>query len=150
MTRFKAALIGPVLAMAALVSSAQGQEAAVREAVTGTLAAWSEGDFDRFADYYHPDVRGFFLDGSVVTRGFEVEALRAAHAEGLRAEMTLRELETRVYGSTAVSEGYLDGTIGLPGGMSLSGSWRYSETRVLTDGVWRVVQYHFSQLAAGF
>ena len=139
-------VVGSVLVAEPAVS----QESDVREAVSQTLAAWSDGDFDRFADFYHRDVRGFFLDGGQLAEGFEIDALRAAHAEGLRADMTLRDLTVEVHGSTAVSAGYLDGQIALPGGLSLSGSWRYSETRVLDDGVWRVVQYHFSQLAQGF
>jgi len=139
-----------LIAAGALPNPAEAQETEVRQAVVSTLAAWSDGDFQAFAEFYHPDVRGFFLDGSVLAQGFHTEALAAAHEQGLRADMTLRDLSVDVYGTTAVSAGYLDGSIALPGGMSLSGSWRYTETRVQEGGVWRVVQYHFSQLAGGF
>lgn len=130
-------------------TKAEAQEAEVRAAVAMTLEAWANGDFEAFADFYHSDVRGFFLDGSALAEGFQVDALQAVHEEGLRAEMSLRELNVDIYGATAVSAGYLDGSIVLPGGMALSGSWRYTETRVQADGVWKVVQYHFSQFAAG-
>ncbi|MGI9626822.1 MAG: YybH family protein [Longimicrobiales bacterium] len=133
-----------------LPGQALAQEADVREAVSATLETWSTGDFDRFAEFYHPKVRGFFLDGGVLAEGFDVAALKAAHEEGLRTDLDLRDLTVEVHGTTAVSAGYLDGSIGLPGGLSLEGSWRYSDTRILEGGVWKVVQYHFSQLATGF
>ena len=128
---------------------AAAQEEAVRESVRATLAAWSGGDFDGLAEQYHPDVRGFFLEGGPLTRGFQIDVLRAAWDEGLRAEMSLRDLDVQVHGNAAASVAYLDGSIAMPGGLSLSGSWRYSETRVLVDGAWKVVQYHFSQMAPG-
>ena len=128
---------------------AGAQEAEVRAAVTTTLGAWASGDFEGVAEFYHPDVRGFFFDGSVLAEGFQLAALQAAHEQGLRAEMTVRDLKVDLYGQTAVSAGYLDGSIVLPGGMTLAGSWRYTETRVHVDGVWKVTQYHFSQLASG-
>ena len=139
-----------VTLMALAASQLAAQEAAVRDAVTGTLAAWTEGDFDRFADYYHPDVRGFFFDGGPVQQGFDVATLQVAYESGLRTDMQIRDLQVTVVGDAAVSVAYLDGSISLPGGMPpISGTWRYSETRVSVDGVWKVVQYHFSQLGAG-
>jgi len=53
----------------------------------------------------------------------------------------------KVYGNTAVSGALFQGSVTLPGGAVASGSWRYSDTRVLDDGTWKVVQYHVSQAA---
>ena len=128
----------------------QSQEAEVATAVAATLAAWTAGDFDSFAMHYHDDVRGFFIDGVPLALGFDHAALRVAYDAGLRTSMTIRDLDTRVYDGAAVSTAYLDASITLPGvEKPVSGTWRYSETRISDAGEWKVVQYHFSRLAEG-
>ena len=49
-----------------------------------------------------------------------------------------------VYDGSSVAVGLLEGALTLPGGMRLEGVWRYSETRVLSDGAWKIVQFHIS------
>ena len=137
-----AALAG---ALALFVPGAlQAQEADVRAAVAGTLDAWKSGDFQAFAGYYHPDARGFFLDGGPLTGGFTVEAMEAARSMGFETRLELEGLEVSVFGDVATAAGYLLGTLVLPGGATLDGTWRYTDTRVLTGGAWQVVQFHFS------
>jgi hypothetical protein len=133
-----ALLCGPV--------EARSQEADVRASVEETLKAWSGGDLESFADFYHSDTRGFFMDGGVLVVGFDGNALRAGFESGFRAELTLRDLDVKVYESTAVSVAYLDGSITLPNGTSIPGTWRYSEARVWDGSDWKIVQYHFSRL----
>lgn len=142
-------LIVPVVFVFMLLPRvARAQEADVERAVAATLAAWSEGRFDDFGSFYEPDARGFFLDGSPLVEGFDMDALRAAHESGFRARFTMSELDVKVYGHAAVSVAYLEGLLTLPGGAQLPGRWRYSETRVDRGGTWKVVQYHFSPLTA--
>ena len=135
------------LAYAIAATGAAAQESEVRDFVEGTLAAWSSGDFQSFAEHYHPDARGFFLDGGNLIEGINVEGLQAGYDAGIRAELTLRDLDVQVYGETSVSVAYLDGSLTLPGGAVQPGTWRYTETRVRDGGTWRVVQYHFSEAA---
>ena len=76
-------------------------------------------------------------------------ALRRAGSIGIAgfdAEVELRDLEVQVLGTTAIAVGYISGTLNLPGGMAIEGNWRYSETRVLDGGVWKTIQFHFSEL----
>lgn len=120
------------------------QQAEVSAAIEETLAAWREGRFEEFVAFYHPEARGFYLDGGPLAATFDLQALRAAHSAGFRADVTLRDLEVRVYGPTSVAAGYLTGALTLPGGVTLPGTWRYTETRVREEGVWKVVQFHFS------
>lgn len=124
------------------------QEAEVTGAIRETLAAWGAGRFDDFSDFYHRDARGFHLDGGPLTGAFNQMTIQAAYAAGFRADVTLRDLEVRVFGDVAVAAGYLAGTLTLPGGATIPGTWRYSETRVLEEGLWKVVQFHFSPLTA--
>lgn len=122
----------------------QGQEAEVASAVRATLEAWTSGDYESFVASYHEAARGFFLDGSPLMRGFNVEALRAAADAGFRADVELSDLDVKIYGGMSVSVGYLAGTLTMPGGLRLPGTWRYSETRVLDGGTWKIVQFHIS------
>lgn len=125
-----------------------GAEAEVRAAVSETLDAWSSGDFERLAAHYHEDVRGFFLQGAALARGFNAAALEIAYEAGLRAEVSVRDLDVQIHGLAAASVAYVDGAVHLPGGQpSISGTWRYSETRLRTEDGWKIVQYHFSRLA---
>ncbi|NIM52249.1 MAG: DUF4440 domain-containing protein [Gemmatimonadales bacterium] len=139
------ALILSVSAIHAPTSAAQEEE--VRAAMSATLAAWREGNFEAFGQYYHPETRGFFFDGGRLVVGFNQAALQAAHDAGFRATMEVQDIDVKVYGNAAVAIAYLDGSITLPGGTEESGTWRYSETRIRQDGTWKIVQYHFSKLA---
>lgn len=124
------------------------QAADVQQSVNEMVAAWEAGDFVKFAGFYHEDARGFFLDGGTLLRGLNVAALTAAYNTGFRAKMTVRDIDVRIYGEVVVSVAYMDGVLTLPGGAVVEGTWRYSDTRVMRDDQWKIVQYHFSEQAA--
>lgn len=127
----------------------QAQEAEVRAAVAETLDAWTSGRFVAFAGFYHDDVRGFFLDGGPLVGGFSVSTLEASRTMGFRTELELEGLEVSIFNRVAVSAGYLVGRVILPGGGTVEGTWRYTDTRVPVDGSWKVVQFHFSRQEDG-
>ena len=132
--------------MSSLASgSARAQEDDVRAAVEETLAALVARDVPAFANFYHEDTRGFFVDRSNMIEGFSSLAVRAAFITGLRLDVVMSDLNVKVYGDAAVVGALFRGSVTLPGGAIASGTWRYSETRVLDDGTWKVVQYHLSQ-----
>ena len=118
----------------------------MRAAVSETLAALVTNDFTTFANFFHDDARGFFVDGSAMMGGVSALAFRAAYLAGLRTHLVMRDVNVRVYGNTAVSGALLGGSVTLPGGAVREGTWRYSDTRVLEEGTWKIVQYHISQL----
>ena len=132
------------------VLARQDAEAEVRAALEAAVAAWSAGDFEAFANQYDEGVRGFFLDGAPLTRGFDAAALRMAYDAGLTATVSVRDADVRVFDGTAATVAYLDGSIHLPGGAgAVGGTWRYSDTRVRRDDGWKIVQYHLSELGGG-
>ena len=134
--------------MSSLASgSAAAQEAEVRAAVSATLAALVARDVPAFANFYHNDTRGFFVDRTSMIEGFSSLAVLAAFATGLRVNVVMNDLDVKVYGNTAVVRAIFQGSVTLPLGAVASGTWRYSETRVLDEGTWKVVQYHVSQAA---
>ncbi len=126
--------------------SAGAQEDEVRAAVEETLAALNARDVPAFANFYHEDTRGFFVDRSSMIEGFSSLAVRAAFVTGLRLDVVMSDLNVKVYGDAAVAGAVFQGSVTLPGGAVATGTWRYSETRVLEDGTWKVVQYHVSQV----
>jgi hypothetical protein len=122
------------------------QGADVRADISATLSALAAGDGPSFVKYFHEEASGFFVSGSIMTGGVTLLAFRAAYLTGLRTNLVMRNLNVRVYGNTAVSGAVLAGSVTLPGGAVTPGTWRYSDTRVLEEGVWKIVQYHISQL----
>ena len=127
--------------------SAGAQEDEVRAAVSATLAALVARDVSAFASFYHNDTRGFFVNRTSMIEGFSSLAVLAAFATGLRVNVVMNDLDVKVYGNTAVVRAIFQGSVTLPLGAVASGTWRYSETRVLDEGTWKVVQYHVSQAA---
>ncbi len=53
----------------------------------------------------------------------------------------------QVYDSAAIVTAYFVGTITFPEGVTIEGTWRYSETWIQHEGQWKIVHYHFSPLA---
>lgn len=141
--------LGLMLLLVAAVPNIRAQEAEVSAAVHATLEAWAAGDFETFVGFYHPDARGFFLDGRPLIDGFSVDALQVMADAGFQANVEVQDLDVQMHGGTAMSVGYLVGSLTLPGGMSLSGTWRYSESRVETPDGWLIVQFHISQQSGG-
>jgi len=127
-------------------AAVHAQEADVRADISETLSALANRDAATFVGFFHNDVRGFFVDGSAMVEGLYLLAVRAAYVTGLRTNLVMSDLNVRVYGNTAVSGALLGGSVTLPGGAVRTGTWRYSDTRVLEEGTWKIVQYHISQI----
>ena len=124
------------------------QEREVEDAVEATLEALSEGRYEDFLSHFLPSARGFFLDGgSLLSTGFSAQQLNLAAQAGAGVDVELDDLDSAVHGDAAVSVAYLEGSVTLPGGIVVEGVWRYSETRVLVDGAWKVVQFHMSEMS---
>lgn len=130
-----------------VTSSATAQVEQARADAIRSLDAWKAGNLKEFAAYFTEDTRGFNLDGGQAISGFSAMSLKLLLAAGFRFDVEARDIDTKVYGNMAVSIAYLEGTVTFPGGTTRQGTWRYSDTRVKQDGVWRVVQYHISRLA---
>jgi ketosteroid isomerase-like protein len=136
-----------LLAAAPLSSPLGAQEAEVREALLRTVATWNGGDHEEHRSYFMPDAQGFYLDGAMLYEGLNpIEEDRAQYAAGFKPNVAARQITIRVHGNAAVAAAYFSGTITLPGGEVLHGPWRYTETRILDGGRWKLVQWHFSKL----
>jgi hypothetical protein len=139
-----------ICCMGVLTQPGAAQEEEIHAAMVESLAAWSDGDFQRLGTYFAEQTRGYMLGGNVLITGFDPEALEAAVSAGFSFSIEPREIDIMMVGETvAVAVATVEGTITLPNGEVQEGPWQYSETRVLEDGRWKVVQYHFSPVTAG-
>ena len=122
----------------------------VKEAVLSLFAAVNAGAAGSRVSHQMPEFSNFGRGGGLLDRSTSREerrkAFQASVAAGFKRNYQPRNIEVRVYGNTAVSGALFQGSVTLPGGAVASGTWRYSETRVLDDGTWKVIQYHVSQL----
>ena len=96
--------------------SARAQEAAVRAAISQTLAAVNAGESAIIANFFHQDVRGFFVDRANMIEGFSVLVARAAYLTGLQTDLTMSNLKVTVYSNVAVSAALLQGSVTMPAG----------------------------------
>ena len=110
------------------------------------IAAYSAGDVEATAPYWLPDATAFFGGGVPLGEGFNQEEMKAQLEAGLKYDFQLRDVEVKVYGKTAVSTGYLEGTVTLPNGNVAPGPWRISFTWLQKDGQWKTAHLHVSEL----
>lgn len=145
MQRVTVGILLCALCSALVPRPAAGQDADVRGALEETVRAWTEARVSDFVQQFDPQVRGFYLDGALLTEGVSREATQARYDAGFKVSMELRHVDVRLYGNTAVLAGYMVGWVS-SGGITDRGTWRFTEVRVNQEGRWRVVQYHFSKL----
>ena len=108
-----------------------------------TVAAANAADADAFIPQFLPEAKGFFVNSSLLSP-FSEEDERALFEAGFKSDLQLSDIEVEVHGKMAATTAYFIGTFFLPGGSSIEGAWRYSETRLKKDGAWRILRYHFS------
>ncbi len=133
------------LGCALVPQAAAGQDADVRRALEETVRAWTEARVNDYVQQFDPQVRGFDLDGALMSEGISRQAIQARYDAGFKVNMELRHVDVRVFGNTAVLVGYMVGWVSA-GGITDRGTWRFTEVRVNQEGRWRVVQYHVSKL----
>ena len=133
-------LSGPAASVAA-------QQSDVSEAVERTFANLRAGNLPAVRSEYAPGARVFVERGEFVDLPTE-EWLVAA----LGSEWTTRGVESRILGTTAISTAEVRGTLRFPDGLTLQGTFRYSETRERSGASWQIVQqqiWPFEVIATG-
>ncbi len=128
-----------LVATAAVPSACLSQVTPVSQAVARTFAALVAGDAASARAEYMSDAQ-IFLDVGGLTELALDEWLEAARG----IDWASAEVDSRVFGATAVTVAHVAGTLRAPAGALLAGPFRYSETRVRSDGSWRIVQLQIS------
>ncbi len=141
----RAGVLAGCVALAALLPApAPAQQSPVEDLVRRTLASLSAGDVAALRAEYLPDARVFLEYGGVRELGVD-EWIGLAQG----SEWAVEEIESRVFGGTAVTLAQVSGELRFQGGVVLRGSFRYSETRLRDGEQWKVLQQEIWPLERG-
>ena len=112
------------------------------------LAAFNTRDVAALLTYAHPEETSFGGLGALLAEGNAAneEYIKGMFEAGLKPDLQWRHLKVKVFGSTAVSTGYLVGTVHLPDGNILDTSWRNSMMWIRQEETWKYVHSHSSAL----
>jgi hypothetical protein len=109
------------------------------------LASLAAGDVAALRAGYMPDAR-VFLEYEGVRELAVDEWIGLAQGSAWAVE----EIQSRIFGGTAVTLAQVRGELRFLGGVVLTGSFRYSETRLRDGDQWKVLQQEIWPLERGF
>lgn len=122
-------------------------EAEVKAAVLDIVAGFNAGDVGQIERHLAPQHNGFQGDGGFLTSFIDVAGWRGAFQSGFKMKLEVNDLETAVYGNTAVATFFVGGTVTPPNGAPRTeGPWRSSFVWNKHDGTWKLVHSHQSAL----
>jgi len=110
------------------------------------IELFNQGNYDAYAEGIHPDIEAFTgVTTPVLFKGKDnwmafINGLR----ETLKTTYTQENESVRVYGNTAVINGYFDFTVFTKDGQVLSQGGRSTMVLVKEDGKWLGYSFHFS------
>lgn len=129
---------------------AQAEEE-VRRAVIAHYAAITAGDTEFVIDQHAGEFTGFLFGQGTLERFGSHEEQRQAWIEDageLGADLAPRDIEVVVLDDVALALFFLDGSLTLPDGQTLTGSWGVTEVWVLAGDEWKELHHHDSPVEA--
>ena len=122
-------------------------EAEVKAAVMDIVNGFNSGNVDQIEKRLSPQQNRYAGDGGFLMSFIDAAEMRQGIQAGLKINIELQNLQTAVYGSSAVSTFISSGTITPPNGTARpDGPWRGSFFWNKQDGVWKLVHSHQSPL----
>ncbi|MBA2527928.1 MAG: beta-lactamase family protein [Pyrinomonadaceae bacterium] len=122
-------------------------EAEVKAAVMDLIAGFNAGSVDQIERRLAPQQNRFPGEGGFLTSFIDASELRGAFQSGFKLNFRVDNLETAVYGTTAVSTFFMSGTITPSNGIPRAdGPWRSSLFWNKQDGAWKLVHSHQSAM----
>ncbi|HEY5883640.1 MAG TPA: serine hydrolase, partial [Pyrinomonadaceae bacterium] len=119
----------------------------VKAAVMDIMAGFNSGNVDQIAQRLAPQHNRFQGEGGFLTSFIDASELRGAFQAGFKLKFDVQNLETAVYGDSAVATFFMSGTITPPNGAPRSeGPWRTSYVWNKQDGIWKLVHAHQSAI----
>ncbi len=120
----------------------------VKAAVQSIHAALNAGNASAVVQHYLPDRTTFA--GGLLRRFDSLEEQRAdiqaRFDAGIKYNRQVRHLEVRVYGNTAVTTGYVVGTVTQPDGTTNQVRLLRTTVLIKQGGQWKQVHFHVSPL----
>ena len=125
-------------------------EAEVKTAVMDIIAGYNSSNVDQIERRLAPQQNRFQGEGGFLIAFIDPTELKTAFQAGFKVNMEVNNLETAVYGDSAVAT-FLARTIITPpnGPQRTEGPWRTSQFWNKQDGAWKLVHAHQSPLGRG-
>jgi CubicO group peptidase (beta-lactamase class C family) len=122
-------------------------EADVKAAVLDIIAGFNTGNVDQIERRLAPQQNRFEREGGFLIPFIDGTELRGAFKAGFKVNFEVHNLETAVYGDTALATFIMNGTVTPPNGVArMEGPWRSSYFWNKQDGTWKLVHSHESAL----
>jgi CubicO group peptidase (beta-lactamase class C family) len=117
----------------------------VKAAVMDIMAGFNSGNVDQIARRLAPQNNRFQGEGGFLTSFMDASELRSAFRAGFKLKFEVQNLETAVYGDSAIATFFMSGTIKPPSGAPRTeGPWRVSYVWNKQEGLWKLVHAHQS------
>ncbi|HKU77081.1 MAG TPA: serine hydrolase [Pyrinomonadaceae bacterium] len=128
-------------------AASQAAEAEVKAAVMDIVAGYNSGNVDQIQRRLAPQQNRFYSEGGFLTRFIDVDDLRGAFQGGLKVQMEINNLETAVYGDSAITTFFARSTVTPANGPPrINAPSRSSYFWNKQDGAWKLVHAHSSPL----
>ncbi len=122
----------------------------VKAAVMDIFAGFNSSNVDQIAAHLAPGNNRFQGEGGFLTSFIDATELRGAFQAGFKLKFDVQNLETAVYGDSAVATFFFGGAITPPNGpVRREGPWRTSFFLNKQDGTWKLVHSHQSPMDRG-
>ena len=122
-------------------------EADVKAAVMDIVAGFNSGNVDQIERRLAPQHNRFQGEGGFLTSFIDAAELRGAFQAGFKLNFEVHNLETAVYGDTAIATFFMSGTITPPNATPRTdGPWRSSFVFNKQEATWKLVHSHQSAM----
>jgi CubicO group peptidase (beta-lactamase class C family) len=128
----------------------QAAEAEVKAALMDIIAGYNSGNVDQIERRLAPLQNSFPGEGGFLTSFINAAELRSAFQAGFKLKVEVHNLETAVYGDSALATFFMSVAITPPNGAPRTeGPWRNSFVWNKQDGTWKLVHAHQSAMSRG-
>jgi CubicO group peptidase (beta-lactamase class C family) len=122
-------------------------EAEVKTAVMDLIGGFNAGSLEQIERRLAPHQNRFPGEGGFLTSFVDASELGGLFQSGWKLNFKVNNLETAVYGNSAVTTFFMSGTITPPNGSPRSdGPWRSSLVWNKQDGAWKLIHSHQSAM----
>ena len=131
-------------------ANAAAAEAEVKTAVMDIVAGFNAGNVDQIERRLAPQHNRFQGEGGFLTSFIDSAELRGAFQAGFKVKVEINNLETAVYGDSAIATFFMRGVVTPPNGTARTeGPWRSSYFWNKQDGTWKLIHSHQSPMNRG-
>ena len=128
-------------------TASRAAEDEVKAALMDIMAGFNSGNVDQIARHLAPQNNRFPGEGGFLISFMDASELRTAFQAGFKVRIEVQNLETAVYGDSAIATFFMSTTITSPNGAPRpEGPWRVSYVWNKQDGVWKLVHAHQSPI----